>query len=167
MVHFFQSIQGWFSYAYLYEHIVNSCNYNDQYHFVEIGSWKGRSSSFMAVEILNSNKNIKFDCIDTWSGSEEHYDPNNNVYEPSLLIDSDYLYNLFLMNTQPVKHIINPIRKPSIQASELYNDNSLDFILIDAAHDYDNVLLFAIATNAQQRNDASFLLPTEKKLKKL
>ena len=141
MEHFFHTIQGWFSYDYLYEHIVKNCNHTDRYHFVEVGSWKGRSSSFMAVEILNSKKNIKFDCIDTWSGSEEHYDPSNAVYEPSLLEDPDYLYNLFLTNTFPVKHIINPIRRQSIQASELYEDESLDFILIDAAHDYDNVLL--------------------------
>ena len=27
----------------------------------------------------------------------------------------------------------------SIEASKLYEDNSLDFVLIDAAHDYENV----------------------------
>jgi hypothetical protein len=95
----------------------------------------------MAVEILNSNKNIKFDCIDTWKGSEEHYDPSNAVYEPGLILDDDYLYNTFCMNTQPVKDIINIVRNTSIEASKLYSDNSLDFILIDAAHDYDNVLI--------------------------
>ena len=41
-------------------------------HFVEIGSYKGRSSSYMAVEIVNSGKSITFDCVDTWKGSEEH-----------------------------------------------------------------------------------------------
>jgi hypothetical protein len=95
----------------------------------------------MAVEIHNSKKNIKFDCIDTWRGSEEHYDPTNAVYEPELLKNPDYLYNVFLKNTEPVKHIINPIRCESVKASELYDKESLDFILVDAAHDYDNVLL--------------------------
>ena len=41
-------------------------------HFVEVGSYKGRSTSFMAVEIANSGKQIKFDCVDTWEGSPEH-----------------------------------------------------------------------------------------------
>jgi len=26
----------------------------------------------MAVEIANSGKDIKFDCVDTWGGSVEH-----------------------------------------------------------------------------------------------
>lgn len=141
MEHFCHTIQGWFSYPYLYQHVVNSCNSYDRYHFVEVGSWKGRSACFMAVEILNSNKNILFDCVDTWKGSEEHYDVNNTVYEPGLLIDEDYLYKIFLKNIEPVRHIINPIRSTSTEASTLYEDNSLDFILIDAAHDYENVLL--------------------------
>ena len=37
-----------------------------QARFVEVGSWAGRSAAFMGVEILNSGKQIKFDCIDPW-----------------------------------------------------------------------------------------------------
>ena len=43
-------------------------------------------------------------------------------------------------NTKPVENIITPIRKPSLEAVKIYENNSLDFIFIDAAHDYDNVL---------------------------
>ena len=68
---------------------------------------------------------------------------NNN--KPSLFefpptLDKDFLYKHFLENIEPVKHIINPIRKASLDAVSLYKDNSLDFIFIDAAHDYENVL---------------------------
>ena len=111
----------------------------DGAHFVEVGSWKGRSSAFMAVEVINSNKNIKFDCVDTWLGSEEHLDPNNRYFNPELVKDRDWLFKYFLNSTQTVSHIINPIRKTSIEASNLYQDRSLDFVFIDAAHDYENV----------------------------
>ena len=96
-------------------------------HFVEVGSFLGKSAVFMAVEIINSGKRIKFDCIDHWKGSEEHYDNEN--------IDAENLYEKFLENIKPVKGVINPIRGESVMASKLYEPNSLDFIFIDASHD--------------------------------
>lgn len=93
-------------------------------HIVEIGSWKGRSSSHMAVMIANGNKKIKFDCVDTWEGSD---------------VLNKSLYNSFLKNMEPVKDYFTPIRKTSLDAAELYTDSSLDFVFIDAAHDYKNV----------------------------
>ena len=41
-------------------------------HFVEVGALLGKSSSYMAVEIVNSGKDIKYDIVDHWLGSSEH-----------------------------------------------------------------------------------------------
>ena len=41
-------------------------------HFVEVGALLGKSSSYIAVEIANSGKNINYDVIDHWLGSSEH-----------------------------------------------------------------------------------------------
>lgn len=136
--HYYYKIHGWFVQENLFTQMVLSCNDIDEYHFVEIGSWKGKSSTYMGVEIINSGKRIKFDCVDTWEGSKEHLDPENVSYEPLLKIPNG-LYNEFLKNIEPVKSVINPIRMPSIDASTLYEDNSLDFVFIDGAHDYFNV----------------------------
>jgi hypothetical protein len=136
--HFYENIHGWFTFPDLYKQIAN--HYPEGSHFVEIGVWKGKSAAYMAVELFNSNKKIKFDCIDTWDGSEEHVDPNSGFFEPNLVDDKDWLYKHFLENVSPVKERINPIRKPSLEAANLYEDNSLDFIFIDASHDYENVL---------------------------
>jgi len=103
-----------------------------------VGTWKGKSAIYLATEINNQGKNIKLDCVDTWIGSEEHFDKTNPSYEPLTEIP-DGLYNHFMENIIPVNHIINPIRMTSIEASKLYEDDSLDFVLIDAAHDYENV----------------------------
>ena len=143
MQHFYQNIQGWFTFPELYKAIIN--NYSDNSHFVEIGTWKGTSAAYMAVEIINSSKNIKFDCIDTWEGSEEHLNPTSDFYEPNLVNNKNWLYEHFLENIEPVKHIINPLRKASLDAVSLYEDESLDFIFIDASHDYENVLKDIIA----------------------
>ena len=118
--------------------MVESCNNTDEYHFVEVGSWKGKSSTYMGVEIINSGKHIKFDCIDTWLGSIEHTHSGSTHYEPLLEI-KDGLYNKFLTNIEPLKSVINPIRMTSVEASKLYEDESLDFVYIDGAHDYDSV----------------------------
>lgn len=136
MNHIYQNIQGWFSYPVFYSNLVSQAK--DGYHFVEVGTWKGCSAVYMAVEIINSKKQIKFDCVDTWTGSEEHTDPQSDHYE-SLLLDKDGLYNLFISNIEPVNHVIKPVRKASMEALDLYENGSLDCVFIDAAHDYKNV----------------------------
>lgn len=127
--HIYQDIQGWFTFPNLYKQMVEK--FGNGSHFVEIGTWLGKSASYMAVEIENSGKNIRFDCVDTWRGSDEHKQWQEVV--------NDTLYQTFLKNIEPVKQYINPIRKPSREASLLYDDCSLDFVFIDAAHDYENV----------------------------
>ena len=125
MDHFHKDVYGFCDYVGLYRKAVEI--FPSGSHFVEVGSFLGKSAVFMAVEIINSGKNIKFDCIDHWEGSAEHSDNEN--------IDTENLYENFLENIQPVKGIINPVRAESVVASKLYKPNSLDFIFIDASHD--------------------------------
>lgn len=134
MEHFYQNIEGWFSYEDIYKSIVERAEDGDR--FVEIGSFKGRSSAFMAVEIANSGKQIKFDCIDTWEGSVEHQ--AGAVCEIAEVVN-DTLYETFLKNIESVKDYINPIRMTSLEASKLYEDASIDFIMIDGDHRFDAV----------------------------
>lgn len=121
--------ENWFDYASVYQKFI--AEIPDNGHFIEIGSWKGKSAAFMAVEIANSNKRIKFDCIDTWMGSEEH---QNNPE-----IQSNSLYDMFLENIEPIKSLMNPIRLTSQEASKLYNKESIDIVFIDACHRYECV----------------------------
>jgi predicted O-methyltransferase YrrM len=119
--HFYQNIgeESWFTYQNLYLEMVNT--FGDESHFVEVGNWKGRSASYMAVEIINSGKRIKFDCIDIHTMWETQYED-------------------FLENTKLVKEIINPIIGPSNEIVNQYKNESLDFVFIDASHDYEDIL---------------------------
>jgi hypothetical protein len=119
--------ENWFTYPALYAEIVKRVDTGS--HFVELGSWKGMSASFMAVEIINSGKNIKFDCIDIWS--ETPY-----LGEGQDLVGEE-LMNKFLENIAPVRHVINPIRKDSSTAAADYEDGSIDFVFIDGDHSYE------------------------------
>ena len=134
MEHFYQNIDGWFSYELIYKEMVARASEGAL--FVEVGSFKGRSSSFLAVEIANSGKNIKLDCIDTWQGSIEHQ--KGEECEIKEVVEGT-LYETFLKNTEPVKHLINPIREPSYEAAARYADGSIDFIMIDGDHTFDGV----------------------------
>jgi hypothetical protein len=121
--------EDWFTYPNLYKSMVEKFSSGSK--FVEVGSWKGKSAAYLAVEIINSKKDIKLDCVDTWKGSSEHVD---NEY-----VKSNSLYKLFIENTSSLSSVINPIRMDSVSASKIYEDNSIDFVFIDANHDYDSV----------------------------
>lgn len=131
MEHFYQNIgEDWFNYAEIYRRMVKDAKPGAK--FVEVGSWRGRSAAFMAVEIHNSAKWIRFDCVDTWEGSVEHQSHD--------IVQSRELYTDFMTNIKPVTNLINPIRLSSLQAVEKYADSSLDFVFIDASHDYLDVM---------------------------
>lgn len=136
MEHFYMQSQfgeDWFDYQELYSFFIETCP--DNGHILEIGSWKGKSSAYMAVEIINSKKKIRFDCIDTWLGT--HADEYHALAVKKI---DNKLFELFLSNIKPVANIINPIRKKSIDASLDYEDGSIDIIFIDADHSYESVI---------------------------
>jgi predicted O-methyltransferase YrrM len=131
MEHFYKNINSetWFNYEEFYSLIVSKFPTNS--HFVEVGVWKGMSACFMAVEIINSGKNIKFDCVDTW----EYVSTSKELDEDKF----ENLYNIFLDNIKPVEDKINIVKGTSWEAASNYEDNSLDFVFIDAGHDYESV----------------------------
>jgi hypothetical protein len=136
MQHFYNKIHGWVDddLLNLYSHAVQING--DDSHFVEIGSWKGKSASYMCVEILNSGKKIKFDCVDPWTGSPEHQ--SGAMYEDKDVLNGT-LFDTFQKNMEPVKQYYNAVKMTSVDAAKLYDDESLDFVFIDGAHDYQNV----------------------------
>lgn len=133
MEHFFKNIPGWFDFNNIYKDAINSTT--GPAHFVEVGSWKGKSAAFMCVEIINSGKPIKFDCVDIWTGEGK---PGEYENDPSVI--NQTLFDEFNNNMLPVKHVFTPIREWSDKAAERYADASLDFVFIDAGHSYENAI---------------------------
>lgn len=133
--HFYNNIDGWFDFQPVYTSMVEK--FGDNSLFVEIGAWLGKSTAYMAVEIANSKKNIKFDVIDTWEGSTGSADTE---WYNEIISGLDMSpYQTFLENTRPVKKYIRPIMGYSYDIVSDYADNSIDFLFIDGAHDYDSV----------------------------
>ena len=134
MEHFYTSIHGWFDFQNLYSKMVDI--HPTESHFIEVGAFYGKSAAYMAVEIANSGKNIKFDVVDTWRGSPEHQKGAWDYREDMV---NDTAYDLFLENMKPAEGYYKPIKLASVEAAKLYEDRSLDFVYIDAAHEYESV----------------------------
>ncbi len=66
MRHYYQDIEGWFDFERVYEFAVRG--YSGR--FLELGSYKGKSSAFLAVEIENSGKHIELICCDTFKNED-------------------------------------------------------------------------------------------------
>jgi hypothetical protein len=135
MLHFYERIDGFFNYEEVYDDIIKLVPEGQNEKFVEIGVWKGKSVSYAAVEIIKSEKNITIDAIDSWETAEGW---TNERYLKEQLEVGD-VYDIFLSNIEPVKHIIKPIKMTSDEASKLYEDESLFFVYIDGNHTYDFV----------------------------
>ena len=132
MEHIFQNDnfgENWFTFPLLYKEFVEISSNGSK--IVEVGCWKGKSTAYLAVEIINSKKDITLYAVDTWQGSPEH------KYSHEII--NNTLYNTFITNIEPVKNTIVPLRMSSIEAANCFENESLDIVFIDANHYYDNV----------------------------
>lgn len=133
MKHFYEGIHGWFDFQEIYSDIVKRAP--AKAHFVEVGSWIGRSTAFLAVEIVNSGKNIRLDAVDTFEGNIDFGGEDRQL----LNRHAGNVKEVFLKNMAPVAFVVNTVNARSTDAAQQYTDESLDFVFIDANHDYANV----------------------------
>lgn len=130
MEHFYQNIEGWFSYEYIYKDVIDQAE--DDSLFVEIGSYKGRSAAFMAVEIINSGKKIDFHCVDPMMLMSHYVEMPDNE-------KAGYGAEEFHRRLEPVKGHYTLHQMTSDDAVKLYEDGSIDFLMIDGDHSYEGV----------------------------
>lgn len=131
---YYRNINGWFDFKNFYNFIVENF---DNATFVEIGTWKGKSLMYLAEKVKESGKNIKIIGIDTFEGSESTPTMGDNVEMQS--ISSDYLYETYLKNIEPLKDIITTIRGDSRVVYKQFADQSIDVLFIDGDHSYEAV----------------------------
>lgn len=95
---------------------------------VEVGVYEGDFSS----EILSKWKGKLLHCVDPWRYQEDVIFDNSNVDQR----EHDAAYGAALANLQPFEDRVNIIRDFSVKAAEKFEDESLDFVFLDARHDY-------------------------------
>jgi len=133
MKHSYFKIPGWFNYSETYDMIVDQIPEDGK--IVEIGSFMGRSTHYLATSLMNANKEqVKIYAIDTFEGSSEHI---------SLKIPRDFS-SIFKENLKFFigREMVIPMQGRS-DDPEIFNkfeEESIDYIMVDGAHEHEPVL---------------------------
>ena len=94
---------------------------------LEIGCWEGLSTYFLASKIPH----LRLDCVDTWSGGDEHKAAGNNM----LQVEDRFDANLAAFRSKITKH--------KMLSSDFFKANPspkiYDFIYVDGSHYADDV----------------------------
>lgn len=126
-----RGIEGWFSedegrwYARFARAVVGGV-------FVEVGCWKGRSTSFIG-KICNANR-TRLLCVDHWGGSHDILQPR---YEAALATEN--VEEIFRANMRDLGIEVEVIAKPSIIAARELPPASVDRVFLDGSHDGESV----------------------------
>lgn len=107
---------------------------------VEVGTWMGRSLSFI-IPICKANGS-KIYAVDTWTGSTKEVGPMVDwVYETMSVSGSMYFYECFLRNLGQISgnYCVIPILGRSVEAAKRFKDGTIDFVFIDSDHSYESV----------------------------
>lgn len=127
---YWENIEGMFTFQLLYSNMIQRFPNNSV--FVEIGTWKGKSSIFMAEKIKESGKNITFYTIDLFNGFGGGYDEDEDAKEGKL-------FEKFMKNSEPVKEFIIPLVGDSKILYDKFEKESIDFLFIDGDHRYEGI----------------------------
>lgn len=98
---------------------------------VEVGSWKGMTTSVLAKSAKDFNGDVF--AIDHWKGQQnaiEHINQTKSL--DVLMVFRDNMQILGLDN-------VHPFEVSSLKAVDLFKDDSLDMVFIDADHIYEFV----------------------------
>ncbi len=125
MEHFFESINGWFTFKRLYSDMVRKMP--DGSKFVEVGVFAGRSFFYFVVEAINANKKFETYAVDSFTFSD---------YEPNV---GRNILDVFKENAAKADYSVNIIVGDSSCSADSFENESLDFIFIDSDHVYERV----------------------------
>ena len=134
--HNYQSIEGWFNMEKQYLELLD--NTSEKGKFVELGAYKGKSTSFIVTEMMNRDRNIKFITVDTFLGDSGSIDIKE--VEAYKQVNISKMYEEFKENTKHLEDNFTIMVNYSYEAAEYFLDNSIDTIFIDAGHSYEAVL---------------------------
>lgn len=131
MKHSYFKIPGWFNMHEAYDQLLDNCPEGSE--ILEIGSFMGRSTSYLATNIINSGKRVHVYALDTFEGSSEHVG----------LDISGGFYEAFKENCKAFIDggIVTPVKSRSddINTLKRWGDKHFHGIIVDGAHEYEAV----------------------------
>lgn len=130
----YKDIHGWFDFHDIYTDMVENAPVNSV--FVELGSWLGKSTAYMGAELKEKRHDINFFAVDVWD-----YLPEDEFYK-KLIDEHGDIYKVFKSNMERcgVSEYVTPLRMKTLEAVNMFDDKSIEFLFIDANHNYPHVL---------------------------
>jgi predicted O-methyltransferase YrrM len=132
--HYYHLLEGWFNMEAQYLELLDATPEGGT--FVELGCYKGKSTSFIGVEIHKQKRDINFFAIDSFEGATNSTDANEvKAYEGISEIEEAYTYNVSQIGNK-----IKTIVSLTDEAAQYFEDGSVDVLFVDAGHSREAVL---------------------------
>ena len=132
-------IDGWFLWRSAQEEAVN--HFPDNARFVEVGTYLGRSLCSLGEVVERSGKNISVIGIDTCRGSGPEGASDKDYHASAVANGGGTFAGVLHKNVLDCGfgEKIMLIISDSVTASGLFGDASLEWVHLDARHDYESV----------------------------
>jgi glycosyltransferase involved in cell wall biosynthesis len=128
-------VDGWCDYRDFYSYVAQAIPEGAE--IVEIGSWQGQSIVHLCQRLQDLGKAATVNCVDTWMGEQNQPSHLQVVDEHGGSILGKFTENI---EAAKVAGMIKVTVGDSAESASQFKDGSMDFIFIDAAHDYDSVV---------------------------
>ena len=149
--HNYQDIEGWFNMEQQYLELLEATPEGGI--FVELGAYKGKSTSFIVTEMINRSRNIKFFTVDTFLGDSGSTDLKE--VEAYKQVNVSKMEDEFDKNTEHLSEHFEVIVAYSFEAAKYFDSNSVDCLFLDAGHSASAVLADLKAWYPKMKNDST------------
>lgn len=136
----YKQIPNHFSFDDLYDKMVREAS--SPATFVEVGTWFGASAVYLAGRVKESGKEIKIYAVDNFTA-----EGSSPLLRAEVAKLGGSFYEVFCENLRKcgVADYVTPLAGDSTEMADHFDDDSLDFVYIDASHYYDKVKLDILA----------------------
>lgn len=123
---------SWFNFDKFYDYVTSEQHIHFK-SYVELGVWKGESIAYLAKRLQNRKDEVSIFGVDLF----ENWDSKNT----EVLDIIPNIYNIYneTLNNNNVRDMIIDIKSLSWEAANQFEDNSVDFVFVDADHTYESV----------------------------
>jgi predicted O-methyltransferase YrrM len=114
-----------------FDSLLSKYKNKEDIHFLEIGSFEGRSSCYFYENFIKNSSMSTLTCVDTWEGSMEHdHSQKESIWETFNFNIREYEKEKVLVNRGMSKDVLKTLKK-----------DSYDFIYVDGSHTTKDVLI--------------------------
>lgn len=125
-VNHWEIVHGWFDFHNIYNEIADKATHGCV--MVEIGTWMGKSTCYLAQKLKDLGKKVNFYACDKFKT------PQQSPFKEICLREDFYDLFIYNLKLQGVENIVIPIVGDTLTVSTQFQDNTIDFIFIDDDH---------------------------------